>query len=87
MAKYPPVWLKRNGYEYVRLPISKLAVAHIKIDPGIQCGEPCIAGTRIPAETIYKFLATGASIEEASRNYWGITSEDIEAAVEYIEGR
>lgn len=81
------VRFNRKGYEYVRLPKSKLqgAKACITIDPDIQFGEPCLAGTRIPAEVIAGMYKAGDNIETLMRSY-DITREQVEACIEYVDG-
>jgi uncharacterized protein (DUF433 family) len=54
----------------------------IKIDPQIQHGRPVIRGTRVPVETILANLAGHSSWEEIIEDY-GVTEEDIAAALEY----
>ncbi len=41
----------------------------VLIDPGLQFGEPCILGTRIPTETIWALHQAGDSIGLISRMY------------------
>jgi uncharacterized protein (DUF433 family) len=36
--------------------------AIIKVDPEIQGGTPCFAGTRVPARTLFDYLARGRSL-------------------------
>jgi uncharacterized protein (DUF433 family) len=54
----------------------------ILIDPAIQHGKPVILGTRIPVARIVGGLAGGMSFEEIEREY-GVTTEDIRAALEF----
>jgi uncharacterized protein (DUF433 family) len=54
----------------------------IKIDPQIQHGRPVIRGTRVPVETILANLAGRSSWQEIIEDY-GVTEEDIAAALEY----
>mgnify|MGYP001350330427 CR=1 FL=1 len=35
----------------------------IKIDPEIQGGTPCFAGTRVPVKSLFDYLARGRSID------------------------
>ena len=41
----------------------------VLMDPGLQFGEPCIAGTRIPTETIWAFHQAGDSVDFLARVY------------------
>jgi uncharacterized protein (DUF433 family) len=52
------------------------------IDPEIQHGKPVVRGTRVPVARILGGLAGGMSVEEIGREY-GLTVEDVRAALEY----
>jgi uncharacterized protein (DUF433 family) len=52
------------------------------IDPRIQHGKPVIRGTRVPVARIVGGLAGGMTLEEIQKEY-GITPEDIRAALEF----
>jgi len=54
----------------------------IVIDPEIRHGKPVIRGTRVPVDIILGSLAGGMSVEEVAEEY-GITREDVLAAIEY----
>jgi uncharacterized protein (DUF433 family) len=49
-------------------------------DPKIMSGKPVIRGTRIPVETILRWLGKGVSVEELLREYPTLSREDINAA-------
>jgi uncharacterized protein (DUF433 family) len=55
----------------------------IVIDPKILTGKPVIKGTRLSVEFIIDLLAQGWPYSEISRNYPGITVEDIQACLKY----
>ncbi len=55
----------------------------ISRDPAIMLGKPCIKGTRIPVETILKYLVAGESLEQLLEGYPGLTREDVLAAIAY----
>jgi uncharacterized protein (DUF433 family) len=55
----------------------------ISIDPGIHHGDPCIKGTRIPAEIIISSLADGMTFDEIREAYPQLTDDDIYAALAY----
>jgi uncharacterized protein (DUF433 family) len=38
-------------------------VAITKIDPDIQAGTPCFAGTRVPVKSLFDYLARGRSLD------------------------
>ena len=56
--------------------------SRIIIDPEIRHGKPVIKGTRVPVDVILGSLAGGMSVEEVAREY-GISKEDVMAAIEY----
>ena len=51
----------------------------IKIDPAIQFGRPCIAGTRIPTSDIAGMMNAGDSAEFVAASY-GLTLEQVDRA-------
>lgn len=52
-------------------------------DPGILCGKPTIAGTRISVELILDLLAAGTTKEQLLRDYPHLKSEQIHAALSF----
>jgi uncharacterized protein (DUF433 family) len=54
----------------------------IVIDPRIQHGKPVVRGTRVPVARVIAELAGGMTDEEVMREY-GITREDVAAALAY----
>ena len=54
----------------------------IVVDPKIRFGKPVIQGTRLPVELVIGKLAGGMTTQEVADEY-GITSEDIRAALSY----
>ena len=54
----------------------------IVVDDKIMHGKPVIKGTRVPVDVILGSLAGGMSYEEVEKEY-GVTREDILAAIEY----
>ena len=57
-------------------------MAHERIvwNPNIMSGRPVIKGTRIPVETILRWLGKGETIERILEEYPSLTREDILAA-------
>jgi uncharacterized protein (DUF433 family) len=49
-------------------------------DPKIMSGKPVIRGTRIPVETILRWLGKGVTIEKLLDEYPSLTREDVNAA-------
>jgi len=83
--KTPPIEMMRKGYYYVRLPLHA-GYDELLIDQRIQTGSPCIRGTRIPVYSIYGRFKAGDNIEFIARDY-RITKEQIQAAIDYAEGK
>lgn len=55
----------------------------IWVKPNIQCGVPCIAGTRIPVVAIQSWAQEGFSNERIRDEFPGLTDEQIDAAKAY----
>jgi len=51
--------------------------------PGIQGGDACIRGTRIPVWVLVNWRRRGVSDAELLRGYPSLTATDLEAAWEY----
>jgi uncharacterized protein (DUF433 family)/DNA-binding transcriptional MerR regulator len=49
--------------------------------------EPVVAGTRVPVSAVQDFAAAGYSVEQITREYPGLTKEDVAAAVKFDLGR
>jgi uncharacterized protein (DUF433 family) len=56
----------------------------IQIDPRVQHGKPVIRGTRVPVARLVGSLAGGMPPEQVAADY-GVTVEDVRAALEYAE--
>ena len=56
----------------------------ITVDPRIHFGKPCIAGTRIPVQSILELLNEGLSFSEIICDYYPeLQTEDIRACLQY----
>jgi len=56
----------------------------ITVDPQIHFGKPCIAGTRIPVQSILELLDEGLSFSEIIRDYYpDLQTDDIRACLQY----
>lgn len=56
----------------------------ITVNPNIHFGKPCIAGTRIPVQSVLELLNEGLSFEEIIKNYYpDLSVQDIQACIEY----
>jgi uncharacterized protein (DUF433 family) len=58
----------------------------ISIDPAVQHGKPVIRGTRVPVARILGSLAGGMTQQQVIDEY-GVTTDDIAAALEFATGR
>ncbi len=54
----------------------------ITVDPGVKFGKPVIKGTRTPVEILVGKMAGGMTAEAVAEAY-GVTREDVLAALEY----
>jgi uncharacterized protein (DUF433 family) len=52
-------------------------------DPGILCGKPTIAGTRLSVELILDLLAAGTTTEQLLRDYPHLKPEQVRAALAF----
>jgi len=57
--------------------------AHIRVDPTVCGGAPCIAGTRVMVSLILDNLAEGLTTDEIVEEYPPLTVEDVRAAIAY----
>jgi uncharacterized protein (DUF433 family) len=60
---------------------------HIRIDPNIRFGKPCIKGTRIAVRDILSWLASEMSMEEILSDFPELTKADLLAALAYAAHR
>ncbi len=56
----------------------------IVVNPGIHFGKPCVAGTRIPVQSVLELVSEGLPWVEIVRDYYpDLLIEDIRACVKY----
>ncbi len=56
----------------------------IVVDPKVHFGKPCVAGTRIPVQSVLELLGEGLTFEEIIQDYYPeLTVEDIRACMRY----
>ncbi len=60
---------------------------HIKIDPNIRNGKPCIKGTRITVYDILEYLAGGMTEDEILSDFPDLKKEDIRACLAFAATR
>lgn len=60
-------------------------MAHERIsrDPNVMFGKPVIRGTRIPVETLLRWLGKGMTIDQIIDQYPGLTRDDVLAVQAY----
>jgi uncharacterized protein (DUF433 family) len=59
-----------------------LTTSAISIDPEIQGGTPCFAGTRVPVKTLFDYLARGRTLDFSIEQLPSVTPSQ---AVEVLE--
>ncbi len=56
----------------------------IAVDPQIHFGKPCVAGTRIPVQSVLELVREGLSFSEIIRDYYpDLHPEDIRACIQH----
>ncbi len=56
----------------------------ITVSPDVHFGKPCVAGTRIPVQSVLELVREGIAAEEIRRDYYpDLSPEDIRACVQY----
>ena len=56
----------------------------IAVKPGIHFGKPCVAGTRIPVQSVLELIREGLSFDEIVRDYYpDLEPVDIRACIQH----
>ena len=56
----------------------------IAVNPQIHFGKPCVAGTRIPVQSVLELVREGLTFAEIIRDYYpDLKAEDIRACIQY----
>ena len=56
----------------------------IAIDPRIHFGKPCVAGTRIPVQSVLELVREGIGFDQIIRDYYAeLQDQDIRACIQY----
>ena len=56
----------------------------IAVDPNIHFGKPCVAGTRIPVQSVLELVSEGLGFSEIVQDcYPNLEIEDVRACVQY----
>jgi len=68
-------------------PVMPIVTERVKVisDPEIMSGDPCVEGTRIPAESIILNLKAGYPLERILKAYPTLPPGGIEAAIGWAE--
>lgn len=56
----------------------------IAVDPKIHFGKPCVAGTRIPVQTVLELVREGIGFDQIIRDYYpDLQPDDLRACLQY----
>lgn len=56
----------------------------ITVTPGIHFGKPCVAGTRIPVQSVLELVREGMSFDDIIRDFYpDLEPEDVRACIQY----
>ncbi|MCL5063396.1 MAG: DUF433 domain-containing protein [Nitrospiraceae bacterium] len=56
----------------------------IEVNPAVHFGKPCVAGTRIPVQSVLELVSEGLSFSDIIRDYYPeLQEEDIRACIRY----
>jgi len=56
----------------------------IAVQPDVHFGKPCVAGTRIPVQSVLELVRDGVAFSDIVQDYYpDLTMEDIRACVQY----
>jgi uncharacterized protein (DUF433 family) len=70
------LWPRQTLYVYL--------VSRIEVSPDIHFGKPCVAGTRIPVQTVLELVREAIPFETIIRDYYpDLKAEDIKACIQY----
>ncbi len=56
----------------------------IALNPNIHFGRPCVAGTRIPVQSVLELVREGIAFEEITTDYYpDLSIDDIRACIQH----
>jgi uncharacterized protein (DUF433 family) len=59
-------------------------MSRIQVSPDIHFGKPCVAGTRIPVQSVLELIREAIPFEVIIRDYYpDLESEDVRACIQY----
>ena len=60
----------------------------IAIDPEIHFGKPCVAGTRIPVQSVLELIREGLAFDQITRDYYpDLNADDLLACIPFTNLR
>ena len=58
--------------------------SRIAVDPAVHSGKPCVAGTRIPVQSVLELVREGMMSDRIIRDYYpDLNPEDVRACIQY----
>lgn len=59
----------------------------IAVQPDVHFGKPCVAGTRIPVQTVLELVRDGVAFADIVQDYYpDLMIEDVQACLQYAIG-
>jgi uncharacterized protein (DUF433 family) len=56
----------------------------IAVQPDVHFGKPCVAGTRIPVQSVLELVRDGIAFSDITLDYYpDLTTEDVQACLQY----
>lgn len=56
----------------------------IAVDPNVHFGKPCVAGTRIPVQSVLELVREGVAFDQIVRDYYpDLQPDDVRACIQY----
>jgi len=56
----------------------------IAVNPKVHLGKPCVAGTRIPVQSVLELVREGLAFDQIIRDYYpDLEPDDIRACIQY----
>ena len=56
----------------------------IEVNQGVHFGKPCVAGTRVPVQSVLELVREGIGFDHIIRDYFpDLKPEDIRACIQY----
>ena len=56
----------------------------IAVQPDVHFGKPCVAGTRIPVQSVLELVRDGVAFSDITRDYYpDLATEDVQACLQY----